>query len=355
MAHNGRFECGDIEARLKGFLEDMLSEEEYALFAAHLRECRRCREHASSIGSLSNDVRALADILHVPADLEDTVMFKMSHSGGDKARVGGRRTVVFITGIVFAVMAGMAAYGVFRGPVLRHDRPLPAAQARNAVSAPVVEAKDDFFTDAGGGAAPAEVPAKPVAAVSGPFALHWHLKVSDADEKGMLSVISALGISVEHRSAQLIVVSGSARDMKRLRLALDDGGAQRLSAKEVAAADDAQGRATIVLEQAATGTEAARGAALVSLETRRAAAHVHWHVLLVLPKKEELFSVIRNAGGLLEFESGADVVFSVPQAEMAGLPGKVKGLDGVIIKLSEGDPGRAGTGRVMLSLYLQEG
>ena len=71
--------CNEINKRLKAFLEDLLTEEEHQAFLRHLDSCSKCREHARSIGSLTNQLWKLGNAIMVPADFSSAVIFKLKH------------------------------------------------------------------------------------------------------------------------------------------------------------------------------------------------------------------------------------------------------------------------------------
>ncbi|MFC1807092.1 zf-HC2 domain-containing protein [Candidatus Omnitrophota bacterium] len=79
MAHNDMvMSCDEINKLLKRFQEDLLSEDEYQAFLAHIDNCSNCKEYVRSIGSLSIRLWELGDI-KVPQDFSSTIFYKLSH------------------------------------------------------------------------------------------------------------------------------------------------------------------------------------------------------------------------------------------------------------------------------------
>lgn len=82
MGDNNVMTCDEIRKRLKPFLEDLLTEDEYQAFVAHLTGCARCKAYVGSIGSVSNQLWELGAV-SVPTDFSSTVLFKMKRLGQD--------------------------------------------------------------------------------------------------------------------------------------------------------------------------------------------------------------------------------------------------------------------------------
>lgn len=70
--------CNEVKNKLKPFLEDMLAEDEYQAFVAHLESCPKCKDYVRSIGALSNQLWKLGDI-EIPSDFVSTVIFNLKH------------------------------------------------------------------------------------------------------------------------------------------------------------------------------------------------------------------------------------------------------------------------------------
>ncbi|MFC1509972.1 zf-HC2 domain-containing protein, partial [Candidatus Omnitrophota bacterium] len=69
--------CDDIKKKLKPFQQDLLAENEYKAFAAHVDECPKCKQYIGSIDFLSNQLWKLGDV-KVPSDLSSTILFKLT-------------------------------------------------------------------------------------------------------------------------------------------------------------------------------------------------------------------------------------------------------------------------------------
>ncbi|RKY36477.1 MAG: hypothetical protein DRP78_03495 [Candidatus Omnitrophota bacterium] len=79
MNDNFKMDCSDIREKLKAFLNDLLVEDEYKLFVAHLNVCKKCKDYVRRIGSISNQLWQLGDV-NVPPDLSYTILFRLKQT-----------------------------------------------------------------------------------------------------------------------------------------------------------------------------------------------------------------------------------------------------------------------------------
>jgi len=116
--------CGDIKERVKQFLDDLLAEDEYQQFIKHCECCAGCRDHVTSLGSISNQVWKLGDVA-VPPDLDSAALFKLQQLEEGirlpKAAVTKRDVVIAALSMimVLAAVAGLSYFknrGRSRGP-----------------------------------------------------------------------------------------------------------------------------------------------------------------------------------------------------------------------------------------------
>lgn len=100
--------CSDIERRIKPFLDDLISEEEYQNIHAHLDQCSKCHQYVSAIGSFSYALKELGRV-EVPRDLVDTVLFNLTKEP-EKQPTTSSGSKKFL---IFGVLAAIVSIGVF--------------------------------------------------------------------------------------------------------------------------------------------------------------------------------------------------------------------------------------------------
>ncbi|MCM8831488.1 MAG: hypothetical protein NC918_04790 [Candidatus Omnitrophica bacterium] len=71
--------CEDIKKKLKLFLDDLLSDEDFQSFCQHMEECEKCKKYVRSFSSISNQLWKLGQI-ESPVDLMETIKYKLVHS-----------------------------------------------------------------------------------------------------------------------------------------------------------------------------------------------------------------------------------------------------------------------------------
>ena len=382
MAHNADFDCASVRRLIRSFLDDLLTEEEYLAFTAHLGQCEACRAYTASIGSLSNQLRELGTLVKVPADLVPTVLFRLN-SRPRASRPVSFKAIIVIAGVaalvvgVFAAIhskgsgekktAHSAAVPVTAGGgeeffrEVKPEQPAPAAQETSG--APGTSGSAGTRFSAASGSAGVSPLAQAPAQIQSLRALHWHVTVGDKqEEEKLIKTIKAMDIPVEYLTPDLIVFSLLPDDVRRLR----QGVAMNFALRDfspAASGDDKRARKLfLTLERVPAPPTSSTGAvevvnarpALVSLE-KEAGSSLHWHIMFVSPKKDELFDLMRAAGGLKEFESEEMVVFSVPAGEVKKLSEQVHSLAGVFADFDLKAAGETfADERVKISLYFME-
>ncbi len=130
--------CGDIHKNPQSFLEDLLSEEEYGGFIAHLDICPACERYLRSFGDLSNQIWKLGQI-EPPSGFGDSILFKLKHPEvkikPERARASGRWAVA--AGVVILALTGL--FFVFKPPKSRASLPEIKAPSAGVESIPVTE------------------------------------------------------------------------------------------------------------------------------------------------------------------------------------------------------------------------
>jgi|GEM_PF-3931645 len=363
------FGCGDIRASVRSFLDDLLSEEEYRAFCRHLETCGACRDYVSSIGSLANQVYELGQSVEAPPDLVSTVLFRLT---APPRQVSRRMTAAVIVAAVALAVLLLSVSAGFIGK----KRVVPKRGAQPAVSAARPETVEVMMGESFGEVAPSVpvVPdpaaAAPAAAMPGqaptltltekpvpvmpPKPLHWHIAVKDkAAEDKLIKTFEGLGIQPDYRFGPLLVIRIAAEDVDRIRagVAIDSGVGDFTPSPR---AERGIRRLSIFFDRKNEIAAPRSDGSFISME-RVADACLHWHILLVLPKKEEVFGFVRSAGGIREYESEEMDVFSLPSNAVAPLLARVRAMEGVFVDADEKAIEQLPAGeKVKLSLYFPE-
>jgi len=130
-------DCGEIQKRLKPFLEDLLSEVERRAFIVHLDGCSKCKGYVSAIDSLTNQLWKLGEV-KVPADFCSTTLFKLKQAEEELRRpnlVISKKLGIRI--LILALMILMLFFGI---SYLKH-RKYPKGAGDVQVISAVVERK----------------------------------------------------------------------------------------------------------------------------------------------------------------------------------------------------------------------
>ena len=96
--------CSEVQHSVPEYLEDMLPEDQRGKIREHLTECSVCEKHASRIGSISGDLKRLAQG-PIPFDLENAILKRMAEGLPDE-RSGGSGKVwgaVIAAGLLLGV------------------------------------------------------------------------------------------------------------------------------------------------------------------------------------------------------------------------------------------------------------
>jgi hypothetical protein len=340
------FNCEDIRNRLKQFLEDLLQEDEYLAFTRHCEQCEQCEKYVSSIGTLSNQVRELGEIIEVPADFAATVRFRITTPPPAKRRIPPVHVPMAMVLAVAAILLACAP-GIFLLKIWRAEKsriatnvsmPAPGAavvqkKELEPVAVPVVPVVEEA-------AAPvvnslAAVPVNAVGQSSKPATpvvlkpLHWGVTIADGDDGWITKTIEEMGITVEQKFPYLLVLSIPGEDVRRLKAAMAMKFALHDYTDGAALEKGRKSKLTIFIEKHMPAATTPPEGTLVSLESSRNAGALHWSILMVLSKKEELIGIVRSSGGLPVYESGELYIFQVPSAGVKNIADKIRSLQGV--------------------------
>lgn len=350
MPNNNSINCADIKEKLKSFLEDLLSDEEYQAFAVHLDECPKCREYVSAIGSLSNQLWELGNV-KVPADLSSTIIFKLNSS--DKpSRTSDRRRNIIIAFALIAMAISAAAYLVIANLVKKEglsllktkeqpvSEPKPVTEnitlaAAKEEKGSQVKLKNKEQIPAGKNE-PREEAKTPVVEQR---PMHWHFTyMFDTQRTKLLNTLRELGIYPDYEGFDIVVFSTNSQNIERLSALLPVIGTLENLSEEVRSSGDQDRRVIVYLENkhvkppdVSSDKDIQNKDMLVSrnntdLSTRYS---LHWHVLSVVAMQSELSNTIRALGGVVDYECPGVIVFRITNKKINALMAQIQSLSGM--------------------------
>jgi len=397
--------CEDVDKKLKNFLGDLLSDEDYQGFVEHLDGCTKCGKRVRMMGSFTNQLWELGDI-EIPSDLDSTIIFQYDQAKKappkpkpkmKKSKMLGIAVVVVVVGIGIA----FGAKKFFKPAELNGDQErgeavtVQATAFTKKVSAPDPEAERLYkqLKSMAESLAPATQHAtkkkdpepepqkeetivreaspppvkKPVrsAPKSSPdaYSLHWHLpQFSESDAKQLVSTITMLDIDPDYDDQNFIVFRTTNKKIKTLSIGIKFTYKLQLDVPEfIMDGSDPQGEVAASISftgrETTYSTAGTRGGALSSFEQEENAAGniFDWHVLLVLSQQNALIDVIHRHRGTVLFTSNEAVIFSIPGARIKALSEEIQGTGGMFTDLMGSDFETASLlGIVNVLIYLPE-
>jgi hypothetical protein len=223
------------------------------------------------------------------------------------------------------------------------------------VIVPVVPKEENAVPAVNGSANDSAAVAPVVAAPVVLKPLHWAVFLNSDDGKWIDNTIEGMGITIEYQTPYLLVVSILGEDVRRLKAAM----AMKFSLLDYTEGTvrerGRKSQLSIFLDKRLPNAGPSPDGTLVSLERGHNATALHWQILMVLSKKEDVIGMARVAGGLLVYETGDLYVFQMPSNEIKSLAGKIGSLQGVSANIDDKALENAITSeKVNLVLYLVE-
>ena len=196
--------CNEVKDKLKPFLEDMLVEEEYQAFVAHLESCPKCKDYVRSIGALSNQLWKLGDI-KVPTDFVSTVIFNLKHPKQEvppatKPALSKKLAAgIIISIILLALFLGSIYFKKFKvsqkiaetpiitrqiiidqGPPTKREAEMLLEELQGIKEALGPSEKEESVEKA---SSITESPASNKVTIIKPWPLHWHFIISEKSDE----------------------------------------------------------------------------------------------------------------------------------------------------------------------------
>lgn len=333
MGDNMIMDCIEVNKRLQPFLEDLLSEEEYQAFLAHLESCSKCKEYVSAVGSVSNQLWKLGDV-KVPSDFSSTVIFKLKQP---EQKAQTPKLVVskkWIVGAIISILTVLAFfftanYFKFRiQPAQMKDTPVVTTfieqkpQGERVLELPTGELDELIIREA-----PTEKAGtlgkgfqkgflvneelsktddssdKDKITIPEPPSLHWHFRSSEkTDEAKLLNALSKAGIIPDYQANDLLVFTQTGEKLEELLvqvfLAFQEDSPLSDYTFQMPTLPDKNYRVSVYFEKQNTGI-------------------IHWHLSFALPyQKPKLLDMIKKMGGVIDYELKELIVFSMPKSKI---------------------------------------
>jgi hypothetical protein len=351
--------CATIQKKLKPFLEDMLTEEEYQLFALHLDQCAECRLHVGRVGSLSNQIHELGQ-MEAPSDMAATILFRLKQSsqgsGASQFAVPGKK---MISGFIFCLLAAAVVIGYFyflkpkniqssgmvTSVISRNNLPLKSGEAEallnqlhsiaNSVRAEeknLSELKDiqDKASDQ------QAVSKEPFINVESEkqagekqvnqtvLFLHWHLLCGkEIIKTEFRKILGESGVSYQEPAPDFFILSALGKKIRDIfdqiqtsypeHVKLNAFGVEETLPKQ-------EYHLMLHLQQ----------------YDRSDQKTFHWHLKFSQPNRFKMSESFRRFGAVVSYESKELLVLSISTTKLAGLAAEIRGIEGISADFGNG-------------------
>ena len=347
--------CSAIQQNLKLFLDDLLAEEEFQGFHAHLDICPSCRRYVEAVGSFSYQIKELS-YLEIPADLESTIIFRLkkeSEAAHPKNFVF-KGFALFLTAALFFSIAGLfflkkhpivppkksessvvITKEIVPGasffpreekqeeskPFIETQQIVAGSSAQASTATPVVPPRIEK-TQPNAPAASAVPPAPrdiSPAEIEPHPPLHWHLPYSEEPKKGaFLEALNSLSLQPDPAFSDLFILEVNLEQLDHLLAAL-----KPTFPKPIAF------YAAELLKFPIPRSSPTRLS--IYLENTAAAGPnpLHWHLVFSQPNRDRLFDIANELGISLDYKSDDIVVFSVSTTKVEEFMQRIMEIEGV--------------------------
>ena len=333
--------CSNIEQRIKPFLDDLLSEEEYQSIHAHLDQCTKCRQYVSAIGSLSYTLKELGHI-EVPRDLADTVLFNLKKQPEEEPPKTAGSKKPLIIGVLAVLFIGASVYFGFHYFKTRQQAE-EKAKTPPVAAQPVQEENEesDFWSDSEEKAQKetgktdksdvlSEVYVTPEGAEEehgqpeenlGPakeMSYHFHFPhIRGTDSDKIAGILARLDVQPDYRRPGILIATvpssvlgqfvDEVESIAPRVLPLRNPDFQKLSLPNQLI------HLSVYFEEA----------------DESKSNSLHWHVQVKTGNEFRIFDLLRQMDLSLAYDSSEVIVFTVSSAKLEELSNRMKALQGV--------------------------
>lgn len=378
MEDNLNMTCSDIRKKLKAFLDDLLAEDEYQAFVAHVDHCKECNDYVRKIGSISNQLWELGDI-KAPSDLASTILFRLKQAEQEIRKpkfVISKKLGIGI--LVVALTVPLIFLGVYHlksrkrpqdvgeTPTIEvHVGRKPAISRREAesllgelkgIAARLGVSKKEKAVESDTGReeeaieedAGRTTPVRKEALLLVPKPLHWHflyakernLKREEAQRKaGLTNAVNSPGIITDYQTESLLVFTAKGEKIENVleKIILMSSGSSFLRdyTPMVSVDPNQEHRVSVYFE-------------------KETASVRHWHATCVPSQEQRLLDVIREESGRINYESEELIVFSISKDAIKKLKARILAMriDFSEFDYAESKEGRLQSGPVEISVYI---
>jgi hypothetical protein len=367
MQNETKVNCNDIKARLRPFLDDVLTEDEHSAYCAHINTCEKCNNYVHSLGSFSNQVWKLGKV-RVPQDLGSTIIYGLTHPGPqDQPPILTVSRRQMAAGAILVVLAAVTLFGAsyFKnqrksaGPEKNVIARLEPAAKPGSSTLPLSERQNQSVPDqaapeegaSGEGpaatAAPvaqsaAQAPAGAVssAAVLNNGVLHWHFKYSEPGRMDrLMNILNAMDIKPDYEGDNQLIFTASGEKAEHILEQLLDMVRTKSSftdfTPDVATYYDKDYLISIYFEEGETNA-------------------LHWHIDRLLPEKRPaLLKVIKEFSSSVDYESDKMVVFSISDQQLENLKKRLQAMRVIVSEYGSVQPKEKilSSGPLTISVY----
>ncbi|MBU1125597.1 MAG: zf-HC2 domain-containing protein [Candidatus Omnitrophica bacterium] len=362
MPDNPNISCSYIKEKIKPFLDDLLSDDEFQDFVSHLDSCPQCTAYVSSLGAFSNQLWELRNV-KVPADLTETILYKFKEAEkvapASKVTMGQKKTAVVVTVLVcLGISLFIGSYFVKLNKAKEEEEKKKALLAESSSpkieesssysyqprpfsdNAPTIETRAIVEVREDSGRQESDtsrsIPARETGSALAESALHYHYGyTSQAQITKLLEALRELGIELDCQTSDILVFKASDEEIERMVSVIEMFATLRNYGGGTLSGEN---RVVIYLEnksfrEAAVESEeeASQGAALVSLESAGGASSntLHAHVASLTSKEDAVISVASGLGGSVEYKVPGFVLLKIAKEKIEKLIEQVQAIEGV--------------------------
>ncbi|MFH1594503.1 MAG: hypothetical protein ABID09_07390 [Candidatus Omnitrophota bacterium] len=350
--------CEDVNKELKPFMEDLLAEDKYRPFVAHLENCAKCKGYVSALGSVSNQVWELGEV-EVPADLGSTVIFKLKQPAEEEDAPQLKKSNKALMIFIVLILTGAALFfGIkyFKKSSSLPEKKEPQISAEG--KAAIAGALDELSKPEKSRTLVFETVVTPEGEVEGSTAdyieqekaeahaakakpLHWHFLYSTESEKIKLSdMLLLLGIATDREFSDLILFRATGLKIKNL---LEQG----LFTSPAAAT------LNNFTSDEITFTKTESHVSLYLEKRMEEPGPLHWHLHPDEIERPGIIDMIERIGGTIEYQSDAVIVASIPRREVKNVSEEIRAMGSFSREFGNAElaTGEASADPIEISIY----
>lgn len=358
MQNEIKVNCGDIKARLRPFLDDVLTENEHSAFCDHINSCEKCGTYVHSVGSFSNQAWKLGKV-KVPDDLSSTIIYGLTHPASENQPSMLTVPRWQIAGL--AILALLATASLIGVSYFKNQRKASGFEKNMTIRMEAASKPDSStlltFSEqpeegapeqaapqeetAGAGPVKAAAPAaSSVPQAVAPQCLHWHFKYSEPGRMArLINILGAMDVKPDYEGKNELIFTASGEKAEHLLEQLLDIIRSKSSfadfTPDVATYYDKNYIVSVYFEEGEANT-------------------LHWHIDRLLPEKRPaLLDVIREFSKSVDYVSDRVVVFTISDQQLDDLKRRLQAMRVTIAEYGSTQSGEKvlSSGPLSISIY----